>query len=420
MQISYSPVGSVDIWRPNRGLEQLVSAGIKSTILDFSVICQVYDPKEVMRIEKSGRRPKGWIFREQPEQITESIRMFVTKCKELHVDITLAIMPYFKSEQEAQKLQELYPLLRECMKACHVYGIEKVVIQPLQADWETNLIFYQKLLGWAKEDDLHILLKNCLKYLNGRYVRGTCSDAEEANTWIETLNELAEEERFGFCMDMGVCSICGQNMYEFATVLGRKIEAVLINENNGQRPGAMLPFSQISRSRCRTDWLNFFRGLRAAAFQGTAILDVRESLAASPLLLREGMLQHTKRIGEYLRLQLELEQMLAKYDKRVLFGAGNMCRNYMKCYGEKYPPLFTCDNNAAIWGTRFEGLEVKAPEELKKLPEDCAIFICNIYYDEIKKQLQKMGLQNPIHYFNDEFMPSLYLDRFDSEIREVY
>lgn len=128
----------------------------------------------------------------------------------------------------------------------------------------------------------------------------------------------------------------------------------------------------------------FFRGLRAAAFQGTAILDVRESLAAGPLLLKEGMLQHTKRVGEYLKLQLELEQVLAKYDKRVLFGAGNMCRNYMKCYGEKYPPLFTCDNNAAIWGTRFEGLEVKDPEELKKLPEDCAIFICNIYYDEIK------------------------------------
>ena len=137
-------------------------------------------------------------------------------------------------------------------------------------------------------------------------------------------------------------------------------------------------------------------------------------------MLKEGMLQHTKRVGEYLKLQLELEQVLAKYDKRVLFGAGNMCRNYMKCYGEKYPPLFTCDNNAAIWGTRFEGLEVKDPEELKKLPEDCAIFICNIYYDEIKKQLQNMGLQNPIHYFNDEFMPSLYLDRFDSEIREVY
>lgn len=410
MQISYGPVGSVDIWRPNRGLEQLVSAGIKSTILDFSTICQVYDPKEAARIEKSGRMPKGWIFREQPEQITESTRMFVTRCRELQVNITLAIMPHFKSEQEVQNIEELYTLLRECMKACRVFGIENVVIQPLQAGWETNLKYYQKLLGWAKEDGLHILLKNCLKYLNGRYVRGICSDAKEANTWIDALNELAEEKRFGFCMDMGVCSICGQNMYEFATVLGRKIEAVLINENNGQRPGAMLPFSQISKFRCRTDWLNFFRGLRAIDFQGIVVLDVRESLAASPLLLREGMLQHTKRIGEYLRLQLELEQMLAKYDKRVLFGAGNMCRNYMKCYGEKYPPLFACDNNAAIWGTRFEGLEVKAPEELKKLPEDCAIFICNIYYDEIKKQLQKMGLQNPIHCFNDEFMSSLCLD----------
>lgn len=40
MQISYSPVGSVDIWRPNRGLEQLVSAGIKSTILDFPLFAR--------------------------------------------------------------------------------------------------------------------------------------------------------------------------------------------------------------------------------------------------------------------------------------------------------------------------------------------------------------------------------------------
>lgn len=420
MQISYSPVGSVNIWRPNRGLEQLVSAGIKSIILDFSTICQVYDPKEMAWIEKSGRRPKGWIFREQPEQITESIRMFITKCKEIHVDITLAIMPYFKSEQEAQNLQELYPLIRECMKACHEYGIENVVIQPLQAGQEANLEFYQKLLVWARENDLHILLKNCLRYFNGRYVRGTCSDAEEANAWIELLNGLAGEERFGFCMDMGVCSMCGQNMYQFATALEGKIEAVIISENNGQEPGAMLPFSQISKSRCRTDWLNFFRGLRAVDFQGTAILDARESLAAAPLLLREYLLQYMKRTGEYMRLQLELERMLAGYERRVLFGAGNMCRNYMKCYGEKYPPLFTCDNNAAIWGTRFEGLEVKSPEELRKLPEDCAIFICNIYYDEIKKQLEEMGLQNPIHYFNDEHMPSLYLDRFDSELREVY
>lgn len=112
--------------------------------------------------------------------------------------------------------------------------------------------------------------------------------------------------------------------------------------------------------------------------------------------------------------QVELEQNIKKYDKRVLFGAGNMCRNYMKCYGEKYPPLFTCDNNSKLWGTSFEGLAVKSPEELKNLPKDCCVVICNIYYREIESQLRGMGIEN-IGYFNDEYMPSFYFDRVERE-----
>ncbi|MCI8530996.1 MAG: hypothetical protein HFI18_00445, partial [Lachnospiraceae bacterium] len=113
---------------------------------------------------------------------------------------------------------------------------------------------------------------------------------------------------------------------------------------------------------------------------------------------------------EYVRWQTGIELLLKRYPSIVLFGAGNMCRNYMKCYGEKYPPLFTCDNNQAVWGTLFCGLEVKPPEALKTIPGDCGVFICNIYYREIEKQLQDMGIRN-IEFFNDEYMPSFYFDR---------
>lgn len=83
----------------------------------------------------------------------------------------------------------------------------------------------------------------------------------------------------------------------------------------------------------------------------------------------------------------------------------------MKCYGETYPPLFTCANNPASWGTEFCGLEVKPPESLRELPERCAIFICNVYYREIQEQLREMGLNNPIVFFNDEYMPAFHFDR---------
>ncbi|MBQ7582713.1 MAG: hypothetical protein IJU25_07840, partial [Lachnospiraceae bacterium] len=77
--------------------------------------------------------------------------------------------------------------------------------------------------------------------------------------------------------------------------------------------------------------------------------------------------------------------------------------------------LYTCDNNSKIWGTEFEGLTVNSPEKLKELPEDAAIIICNGYYREIEAQLREMNIQNPIEYFNDEYMPTFYFDRFKRE-----
>ena len=51
------------------------------------------------------------------------------------------------------------------------------------------------------------------------------------------------------------------------------------------------------------------------------------------------------------------------------------------------------------------------PGLLRELPEDCAIFICNVYYREIGEQIREMGLKNPVAYFNDEYMPTFHFDR---------
>lgn len=89
-----------------------------------------------------------------------------------------------------------------------------------------------------------------------------------------------------------------------------------------------------------------------------------------------------------------------------------MCRDFMKCYGEKYLPRFTCDNNSDRWGKEFCGLEIKSPETLLDLPSDCGVFICNIYYNEISQQLRKMGVRN-IEFFNNEYMPSFYFENLE-------
>ena len=161
----------------------------------------------------------------------------------------------------------------------------------------------------------------------------------------------------------------------------------------------------------QTDWLSLIRGLRACDFEGMLVLAMRDTASAMSPLLRPALMKMAKAVLDYIIWQVQMEQALHRYSSVVLFGAGNMCRNYMKCYGELYPPLFTCDNNEQRWETEFCGLTVRSPEALKDLPADCVILICNVYYREIEEQLRGMGVKNAIAYFNDEYLPQFEFTR---------
>ena len=169
-----------------------------------------------------------------------------------------------------------------------------------------------------------------------------------------------------------------------------------------------MPFSH---AYSKPDYLGLIRGLREIDFDGLLWIDAMHSYGSYSTMIRPALMNLIKETGDFLAWQIGMEQGLKRYPNRVLFGAGNMCRNYMKCYGESYPPLFTCDNNQSLWGEEFCGLTIKAPKELLSIPEDCVIYICNTYYREIDAQLREMGVTNPIEYFNDEYLPSYHMDR---------
>lgn len=282
-------------------------------------------------------------------------------------------------------------------------------------EWEVNKAFYLETFEQIKESSKpkQILLQNVCREVNGHMTRGVCSKASELVKWINQLNEMVGEEAFGMCVDTGALNLCGQNAYEYIHVLGAHLKAVVLRENDGQNDYAMLPFTSVVNGYSQMDWLGVIRGLREMNFDGYLIMDFGDTASAFSPLLRPQLMSMAKSVAEYFKWQIEIESLLKKHTSRVLFGAGNMCRNYMKNYGEKYPPLFTCDNNKNLWGTEFCGLEIKSPETLKTLPKDCAIFICNIYYREIEQQLRDMGIENDIEYFNDEYMPTFYFDRIE-------
>lgn len=417
MQVAYQSSGVVDVWRPNPGLKKYAAAGLKTSVWDLSCLDWLFDTSKIEEKKRYAGKTEEKILLDQPLEIKRLIRPYLERCKASGVSLPLAIMPTCADYEEDLERYEAF--LKPCIDLCEEYGISAIVIPPLQADWTINRAFYDEIVAREQGKKLHILLTNQVRNYNGHYIRGVCCDAAEAAEWVDRLNQTHEGKGFGFFMDMKNCNICGQNMYEFAVALGDRIKAVRVCDSDGQTLSSLIPFSCVSNRQSKVDWLSFFRGMRKVEFDGVLMLDAADSAAALSTLLKTDFLRYEKRIGEYLQFQIEIERTVKKYSNRVLFGAGNMCRNYMKCYGKEYPPLFTCDNNSALWDTEFEGLVIKNPQELKKLPDDCAIFICNLYYEEIQEQLEKMGLNNPIEWFNDEYLPSKYTDWFDGSERKM-
>ena len=257
------------------------------------------------------------------------------------------------------------------------------------------------------------LLTNQTKVLGGHHVRGKYCDGIEAAAAVDSLDNehAAENKNFGFNLEVCKANLCGLNMQDFIINLGSRLKMVTICDNDGNQEAYMLPFTSVFEGSSRTNWLSIIRGLRVVNFDGDIVMRISDTAAAFSPIIRPELLKFSKTIAGYIAWQIDIESVIKKHKSRVLFGAGNMCRAYMKCYGEAYPPLFTCDNNKKLWNTNFCGLDVKPPDSLKELPEDCAIFICNIYYSEIERQLKEMGLNNPIERFNDEYLPNFYFDR---------
>lgn len=423
MNITCSSAGIVYADYPRQGVADVANAGFENVLLDCAMYCP---PNE---FEKYNRRYISYKIGERvlqnPDSMQNEMESMMQECQKKSLKFRVALAPFLHANSERE---DLLPLLEQAIaqsiKIAGTAGCKYLIVHPIYFDREGDALYQQnksfllKFAESARANGLQILIQNQIKNHNGHLIRGFCSDAVEAANWVDELNAEAssrygEGEYFGISLHTGCCNVCGQNMYDFTCTLGQRIKVVILTENDGHQMASLLPFSVARGATSQLDWLNLIRGLRKIRFDGELLMEFCDTVLSYSTLLRPQVMNLAKATAEFLKWQVELELLLDKYPARVLFGAGNMCRNYMKCYGEQYPPLYTCDNNPSKWGTEFCGLEIKAPEELKKLSDDTAIFICNVYYREIEGQLRDMGISNPIVFFNDEYMPSFHFDRVE-------
>lgn len=404
---------------PGGRMKSILNSGFKYGVLNAASLCDPFEFRDIKR--KNFKREYDVYFTEYPEKMKTEMEGSILKCaKEQGLKLPVAMAPFVSHEIKDEEVDTdvLKKLTEESLEAAITAGCERIIVHPLYIGidrtelWKENKEFYLKLnrIASEKESSIRILLINKERDINGHVVRGVCAEAEEMVQWVDELNYLAGRKRFACCFDVGTATLCGQNLYEAIIPLGERLEAVIVRDCDGVHDVAMLPYTACIKG-AQTEWLYLVRGLRKVGFDGDLILSFAETYSAFLLHLRPALLQLAYEVGKNLIWHIEMDRLVKRYGKRVLFGAGNMCRAYMKDYGREYPPLFTCDNNSSRWGEEFCGLRIEDPQRLKELPEDVAIFICNIYYDEIEDQLKQMGLKNPIERFSDEYMATFHMDR---------
>lgn len=400
MDFVCAPAGIVDARWPKQGMKDMQAAGFSAVMLDASL-------GHPARLLEKGKPEPG-------------MKAFLAAAKDSGCCLPLAMAPRLLPETKREDLAgRIEALAKETLADCAAAGCRKLVLHPMFAGiargalWDENRAYFLRLAEAARAQGVQLLLANDVRSVNGHYVRGLLASGRAMRDMVDALNEAAGEDAFGCCLDMQAAGACGQDLYDFIHEVWPRLQAVLLTDTDGDGRKQLLPYTLAERGQSEADWLGVIRGLRAIGFDGLLVLALRDTAAACPPLLRPALLAFAKKTGEYLAWQIGMEREIAKYPQRVLFGAGRMCRNYLLNYGKAYPPLFTCDNNPATWGTEVDGLPVKPPEALRELPEDCAIFICNIYYRDIEAQLREMGLRNPVAYFNDECPPRVVLEKME-------
>lgn len=434
MELVYSMGGIVDARKPRRDLARMKDAGMMCVCVPFGMgLYPAPDPPLHPERQKRTILPMPGMDRTLAEMNACGMKMAIASAPGIgrmewpKKPEALAHAKRCKTDEE--RLEEIEQLVTASIELCGQAGCHKLIVWPLLAHVEeerlreVNRAYYLRLARVAKAQDVQILLVNGLSSFRGHVIRGFLADAHEMCDAVDELNAEAGEARFGCAFHPGLASLCGQDVGEWIRIAGGRLQAVFLSETDGHAAsclpllygGARLPWTQ----RYQTDWLSIVRALRAIAFDGALVLEFAETYALVPLMMREALLTLARKAGEYLLWQVQLEQALARYPQRVLFGAGRMCHRYLTAYGEAYPPLFTCDNDPKTWGKEIDGLPIRSPEALRDLPEGCAVFLCNQYYDEVEAQIRSMGLTCPIERFNDEFLPQTPVDFDDEEMRMI-
>jgi len=256
--------------------------------VDFSIFYQ-YPYRDI-----AEGRPSEF-FAKSDEEILEFYRPYKEAARKYNVEFGQAHAPFPSYVGDALTDESVLNAIRKSIMICGYLECRYLIVHPSflaydrmltpEEEWKINIERYSALIEDAKKHDVIICLENMFVSRNGRIYGAICADAHETNRYIDTLNEIAGEKRFAFCLDTGHALLASKELYRLITELGHRIETLHIHDNDGVRDLHMFPYMGI------VDWDRFCQGLRDIGYRGHLSFETNGAIHAfdpslAPELLR--------------------------------------------------------------------------------------------------------------------------------------
>lgn len=165
---------------------------------------------------------------------------------------------------------------------CAAYlGAKIIVIHPIQHfaegedALEMNVDFYGRLIPYAKENGIKIATENMwgIDEKRGYIVKTVCSDADDFNKLIDTVNS----EYLVGCLDLGHCGLVGEDTADMIRKMGgKRIKALHIHDNDYLHDTHTLPYMS------KMDWDSILKALADIEYDGNFTYEADTFISGLP------------------------------------------------------------------------------------------------------------------------------------------
>ena len=255
-------------------------------------------------------------FKKDIDELKTAMDVYKNSFEKYGVSVvqTHAPFPSYKFGKDGEAHNKIIEdVIKKCIELTAYLGSKYIVVHPIhnsalpfEKEKEINIEFYSGLIDDARRHGVIICLENMWSYHSeARIYEGACTSPYEASDYIDTLNDIAGEELFAFCFDVGHANICGRHMQNTLRILGKRVKALHIHDTDGERDNHAVPYSFSSASaKPFTDYEGFLAGLRDIGYEGDLNFEVHYAFNSFPKATHPALFGLIKAIGDYFRTQI--------------------------------------------------------------------------------------------------------------------